>query len=175
MEKNGKYFENSATAYYENGVLHRTDGPAIDRGYGTGEWYKEGKLHREDGPAVDNIIDKVAPFADYFYHSRRLEWYKEGKLHNDNAPAAVQTFFDVSQKVVGTSQEWYKEGQRHREEGPAIERTTGQNEWFLNDTPYSEKEFHKEINKRKNPQLSIIESMREKFFPNSKKDNTLTP
>ena len=48
--------------YYQNGVLHREDGPAITRPrrrntiqfnmQATEEWYKNGKRHREDGPAI---------------------------------------------------------------------------------------------------------------------------
>ena len=39
--------------YFENGKLHRLDGPAIEYSGGTKYWYKEGLLHREDGPAVE--------------------------------------------------------------------------------------------------------------------------
>ena len=35
-------------------ILHRTDGPAIERANGLKEWYVNGKLHRLDGPAVEH-------------------------------------------------------------------------------------------------------------------------
>ena len=36
-----------------NGLLHREDGPAIERKNGDRLWYINGKSHREDGPAVE--------------------------------------------------------------------------------------------------------------------------
>jgi len=35
-----------------NGMLHRTDGPAVTRPDGLRAWYAYGKRHRDDGPAV---------------------------------------------------------------------------------------------------------------------------
>lgn len=37
--------------YYKNGVLHRTDGPAVRYIWGEEYWYFEGKRHRLDGPS----------------------------------------------------------------------------------------------------------------------------
>ena len=39
--------------WYLNGILHREDGPAVERANGAKFWYLNGKLHREDGPAVE--------------------------------------------------------------------------------------------------------------------------
>jgi hypothetical protein len=39
--------------WYQNEVLHRTDGPAIEYSDGTKYWYQNGKRHRTDGPAVE--------------------------------------------------------------------------------------------------------------------------
>jgi hypothetical protein len=39
--------------YYNNGLLHREDGPAMIFASGTKYWLQNGKLHREDGPAVE--------------------------------------------------------------------------------------------------------------------------
>ena len=52
--------------WYQNGKLHREDGPAIEWSDGNREWYKNGKLHRLDGPAVED--------ADGY-----KVWYIEGK------------------------------------------------------------------------------------------------
>lgn len=35
-----------------NGLLHRTDGPAVLYADGSQSWFKNGKRHREDGPAI---------------------------------------------------------------------------------------------------------------------------
>jgi hypothetical protein len=39
--------------WYQNGELHREDGPAIEFANGTKYWFAHGKLHRVDGPAME--------------------------------------------------------------------------------------------------------------------------
>jgi hypothetical protein len=36
-----------------NGLLHRTDGPAVENPDGKREWWVDGKRHRIDGPAIE--------------------------------------------------------------------------------------------------------------------------
>src|SRR3990167_6610767 len=45
--------------WYKSGttILHREDGPAVERADGTKYWYRDGKCHREDGPAVEYADD----------------------------------------------------------------------------------------------------------------------
>lgn len=47
--------DNTGTIRYRNeqGLLHRTDGPAIEYADGTSAWYVNNQLHRTDGPAVE--------------------------------------------------------------------------------------------------------------------------
>ena len=56
---------------YQNGELHRVNGPAVINADGTQEWYQHDKLHRDDGPAVIE--------AD-----GTKEWYRNGKLQPDH-------------------------------------------------------------------------------------------
>jgi hypothetical protein len=37
----------------KNGILHRTDGPALECSDGSKYWFYNDKLHREDGPAIE--------------------------------------------------------------------------------------------------------------------------
>jgi hypothetical protein len=39
--------------YNSEGLLHREQGPAVERDDGYREWYLNGLLHREDGPAIE--------------------------------------------------------------------------------------------------------------------------
>jgi hypothetical protein len=51
--KNGKYIsEDGIEEWYQDGKLHREDGPAIRYADGYEEWYLYGQRHRVDGPAV---------------------------------------------------------------------------------------------------------------------------
>jgi hypothetical protein len=59
--------------HYNNGILHREDGPAYEDDEGNKQWYFNGKLHRVNGPASE-LLD-------------RDEWYINGKLHRVNGPA----------------------------------------------------------------------------------------
>lgn len=46
-------FTDGSKEYYQNGRVHRDDGPAIEWNFGEKQWWKNGKLHRIDGPAVE--------------------------------------------------------------------------------------------------------------------------
>jgi hypothetical protein len=52
--------------WYQYGLEHREDGPAVEYNDGTKFWYINGKLHREDGPAKE-------------YCSGGKYWYINGK------------------------------------------------------------------------------------------------
>jgi len=52
--------------YYQNGLLHRENGPAIEWFDGIKEYYIDNLLHREDGPAIE-------------YPSGKSVWYYKGK------------------------------------------------------------------------------------------------
>lgn len=67
--KNGRYEEFNRSVWYEKGLIHREDGPAVehfDRWFK--KWYRHGILHREDGPAVECL-------------NGNSEWYFDGRLH----------------------------------------------------------------------------------------------
>jgi len=52
--KNGLIIAKNGDKYwYQNGLCHRVDGPAIELVNGTKYWFINGKLHREDGPAIE--------------------------------------------------------------------------------------------------------------------------
>lgn len=63
IDKEGNKF------YYQNGSLHRSDGPAIEWVNGTKFWYKHGKAHREDGPAFESIDGNNSWYLDGNYLS----------------------------------------------------------------------------------------------------------
>jgi hypothetical protein len=42
------YFKDQAMT-----IIHRLDGPAVERSDGTKEWWYNNKLHRLDGPAIE--------------------------------------------------------------------------------------------------------------------------
>jgi hypothetical protein len=54
--------------YYQNGIYHRVDGPAVEFLDGVKIWYQNGKLHREDGPAVE-WPEKV----QYYLYDKEIE------------------------------------------------------------------------------------------------------
>jgi hypothetical protein len=45
--------DNGDKRWYQNGKLHRTDGPAVECADGTKEWWLNDKIHRTDGPAIE--------------------------------------------------------------------------------------------------------------------------
>lgn len=67
-------FADGRKQWYLNGILHRVDGPAVDRADGNKYWYLNGKYHREDGPAVEGVNG---------YKS----WWLNGEHHRVDGPA----------------------------------------------------------------------------------------
>lgn len=58
--------------WYQNGKIHRLDGPAIKYADGRMDWYQDDKHHRLDGPAIE-------------YADGHKIWFVEGKLINCNS------------------------------------------------------------------------------------------
>ena len=122
---------------YCNGVLHRTDGPAIvERDDATGiiiweEWRKDGQLHRPDGPAMI-IRDPATAITTH------ESWHKDGLHHRNEAPAYIER--DPTTAVV-VYESWWKDGVRTRPDGPAeliCDRITGavtRDQWWQDGQP----------------------------------------
>jgi len=89
-----------AIFWYQNGILHREDGPAIEQESGEKYWYQNGILHRKNGPAI-------------IYPDGGKYWYQYGSLHRDDGPAVEET----REGFV----EWWQDGLCHRLDGPAVE------------------------------------------------------
>ena len=58
--------EDGNIGYYENDILHREGGPAIECKNGEKYYYKYGKTHRIDGPAI------------IWYNPYEEGWYLDG-------------------------------------------------------------------------------------------------
>ena len=59
-----------------DGLLHRTDGPAIDCRNGKTEWWRNGLRHRIDGPAMT-------------WPNGKSEYWVNGRLHRPDGPAII--------------------------------------------------------------------------------------
>jgi hypothetical protein len=90
-------------------VLHRVDGPAVERNNGDREWWQRDRLHRVGGPAVE-LANGVR------------EWWQNHEQHREDGPAIINS---TGNKV------WMQHDLRHRLDGPAIEWSTGDGEWFV--------------------------------------------
>ena len=100
---------NGNITYRKDGVLHRDDGPAVERGNGSQqEWMLYGKRHRNGGPAVT---------TDYGHE----EWWSNDRRHRLDGPAVIWP---------GGSKEWWQYGLRHRNDGPAVEYDDGHYDWY---------------------------------------------
>ena len=68
VENSNKFWRDS------DGVLHRTDGPAIEWTDGTKDWWHHGLIHRTDGPAIESADGTT-------------EWWQHGLRHRADGPA----------------------------------------------------------------------------------------
>ena len=72
--------------WYLNGVLHRTDGPAIECGDGHKAWYQDGQRHRLDGPAVEWKSGAKAwwingiKFTEEEWETKRIKYILKGQI-----------------------------------------------------------------------------------------------
>jgi len=81
--------------WYKSGtdILHREDGPAVERNDGIKEWFQDGKRHRENGPAVT--------YPDGF-----KAWWQNGQRHRENGPAI---------EYVNGDKRWWVKGKFYTE------------------------------------------------------------
>lgn len=121
--------------YNKEHLLHRTDGPAVEREDGGKEWWLNGKLHRTDGPAIETGNGETYWYLNDIQQCQVCEdlseidpdgtrrWYsKEHLLHREDGPAVEQS---------NGTKIWYLNGKQHREDGPAIETEKGTKIWYL--------------------------------------------
>ena len=69
-----KVQRDGAKHWYRHGVLHRDDGPAVERPGGEKWWFQFGKEHREDGPAIERADGSK-------------QWFRDGLCHCEDGPA----------------------------------------------------------------------------------------
>jgi len=83
-------YANGSKAWYQNDMLHRLDGPAVEHGNGSKSWYQNGKYHRLDGPAIE-------------YANGDKDWYIEGEeLTEDEFNARIKvevTLEDIAEAM----------------------------------------------------------------------------
>ena len=87
-------YPGGSICWYQNGVLHRDDGPAVEWADGSKFWYQNNKFHRTDGPAVE-------------YSSGTKCWYQNGQLHRPDGPAV---------DYADGSKRWYINGEELTED-----------------------------------------------------------
>ena len=79
-DKNEVYFKENKYGdkfWYENGVFHREDGPAIECQNGSKYWFKNGVSHRLDGPAVESRSERGDKYN---------AWFRDGLRYRNDGP-----------------------------------------------------------------------------------------
>lgn len=118
--------------WYQNGMLHRDDGPAVECFGGGRHWYRDGKKHRIGGPAVELSDGTKEWWLDGKHHradgpavewaSGTKTWCVDGKLHRTDGPAI---------ETADGGKQWWVDGKQHRTDGPAVERADGEKQWWV--------------------------------------------
>jgi hypothetical protein len=107
LSDNGRAITGPAELWFSDGVLDRSDGPAVTLGDGTTIWYQRGLRHRLGGPA--------------YVSATEISWWHSNKLDRASGPAVVRTNGDL---------EFYRDGLLDRDDGPAIDHISGRREWW---------------------------------------------
>jgi hypothetical protein len=72
--------------WFQNGQLHRIDGPAIEHPNGMKAWYKFGRLHRNNGPAFIPATANIALYLSLLallISKTKLDINEEYYLHGE--------------------------------------------------------------------------------------------
>ena len=128
--------------HWDQGQLHRVDGPAVQRtdkhGRVSREWWIRGKRHREDGPAVERhdgtreyyrhgVCHRDGDLPAVEHASGRTDYWVDGRRHRDgDKPARV---------FANGKREWWTRGKRHRAEGPAVIGADGSESFYWHGKP----------------------------------------
>ena len=143
LRYDGKKYIMNTYSYYEDGLLHRLDGPAIvvkgNRAHII--FYIRGKIHRDNGPAG-------------IYKNGDKLWYKMNNIHRDDGPAIIDG---------NGRKEWYFKHQAHRLDGPAV-IDGNKKEWWIEDFQLSEEEFNKYINLIENYRLKLMKKYFNRWY-----------
>ena len=123
--KNGPAIELSdgTKIYYYYGMKHRSNGPALITKFGDNIWYNSGFVHRKNGPAIQ-------------WKNGTNEWYFNGQRHNSNGPAVI---------LVNGTRKWYNMDKLHRLDGPAIIYSDGYKEWYVDGSFSHSEEYNYDI------------------------------
>ena len=65
---------------YRNGVLHRDNGPAVEKSTGDRLWYRDGKFHRTDGPAIEGNDGFIAWFLNGKKYYDMIDYCNDAKM-----------------------------------------------------------------------------------------------
>jgi len=147
--KNGLIIsENGNYKWYQNGHLHRLDGPAVEYVSGLKEWYNNGHLHRLDGPAVIdpihrnyvwwingyNVTDKVnAWIIEQNITNEYPNWSDREKTQLINwIPMIIPPLRNGIEIDKLDIKRCYRDGHFHNDSGPAIIYPNGAESWFIN-------------------------------------------
>ena len=148
--------------WYLNDLLHREDGPALEKADGSQEWYQNNELHRIGGPAVKRVssffsfgtsssFQVVGNRTRIVFHGEE-EWWVNGELHREDGPAVIRsdgsTYWYLNNflhRIGGPAVEqingvtgWYFRGRRHREDGPAVIGPSSLEAWYQYDLLHRE-------------------------------------
>jgi hypothetical protein len=115
---------NDRTEWYQNGKLHRLDGPAIEWADGDKEWFQNSQRHRLDGPTVE-------------WANGSKSWYVNNQRHRLDGPAVEWS---------DGSKSWYQNDQLHRTDGLAVEWSDGTKEWWIEGEELTETQFNQRVN-----------------------------
>lgn len=154
--RNGKAVK-TQKVYWQDGLIHRIDGPAVERPDGSVEWWLLGRRFDSASEWGDNVNFTGRVVCD---NGHRSSWQK-GKLHNlagfawrelkkaewwiEGYPVSELEWLRYTKFTgkldCGDHHVWLQKGLRHRVDGPAIVWDNGIIEFCLKDASYTLKEW----------------------------------
>jgi uncharacterized protein YlzI (FlbEa/FlbD family) len=162
--------------WYQNGFLHRLDGPAIEYSNGTKSYFINGKRFDSQESwqeEVDKINEKNSK------GSNKMKYYdSDGKIvdhhsYDDDIPIPYD-FTGIAEWENG-DKFWFKTGNLHREDGPACEYPNGAKKYYINGKRFdSQESWQEEVDKINGKKNTELESDSVTNIPVTKENSSLS-
>lgn len=129
-------------AFFEEGVLHNSHGPAISRSNGDAEYwlwgvrYEDYESYSEDAAVARSLEEDFAPLRTVFDgHEHRVAPVLSNFANGEQRSTINGSLHDIAGPAIygpADYEGYYSDGLAHREDGPAVVASTTTKAWAKN-------------------------------------------
>jgi uncharacterized protein YlzI (FlbEa/FlbD family) len=143
---------NGTKLWYQSGIIHREDGPAVEWPDGfTKKYYMNGKELSQE--SWQEKVDKINGKNNKGSNKMKLI-HSDGKIEEKDL---IPDNFTGIVEYRDRTKEWYQDGKRHRLDGPAVEWSSEFESYYINGKCFlTQKSWQEEVDKINKKSLNKI-------------------